>query len=106
MKREYTVETVGLLVQGGRGIAQVVSGRLPTAAARVRVRVRPCGICGGKSGTGAGFLRVFRFPLSILIPPNAPYSSSIILGWYNRPISGRRTKWTQSHLTPRNLLFY
>jgi hypothetical protein len=22
---------------------------------------------------------------------------------YNRPVSGRRTKWTQSHPTPRNL---
>jgi hypothetical protein len=31
-----------------------------------------------------------------------PRSSSIIRGWYNRPISGRRTKWTQSRPTPRN----
>jgi hypothetical protein len=23
-------------------------------------------------------------------------------GWYNRPVSGRRTKWTQSNSTPRN----
>jgi hypothetical protein len=30
-------------------------------------------------------------------------SPSIIRSWYNRPISGRRTKWTQSHPTPRNL---
>jgi hypothetical protein len=29
-----------------------------------------------KIGTGAGFLRVLRFPLPILIPPTAPYSSS------------------------------
>jgi hypothetical protein len=35
------------------------------------------------------FLRVLRFPLSILVPPTAPYSSSIIRGWYNRPVSGR-----------------
>jgi hypothetical protein len=60
-------------------------------------------ICGGQSGTGVGFLRVLRFPLPILIPPTAPHSlSSIIRGWYSRPISGRRTKWTQSHPTPRN----
>jgi hypothetical protein len=26
-------------------------------------------VCGGQSGTGAGFLRVLRFPLSIIIPP-------------------------------------
>jgi hypothetical protein len=36
-------------------------------------------------------------PLTILIPPNAPYPS-IIRDWYNKPISGRRTKWTV--LTP------
>jgi hypothetical protein len=45
-----------------------------------------------------GSLRALRFPLPILIPPNAPHSS-IIWGWYNRPNSGRRTKWTQSHTT-------
>jgi hypothetical protein len=63
---------------------------------------RVCGhefvwICGLQIDTGASFLRVLRFPLPIFIP----YSSTI-RGWYNRPISGRRTKWTQSHLTPRN----
>jgi hypothetical protein len=46
----------------------------------------------------AGFLQVLRFPLSILIPPIAPQSSSFVIwGWYNRPNSGRSTKWTQSH---------
>jgi hypothetical protein len=59
---------------------------LPTAAARVRTRVWSCGICGGQSGAGAGFLRVLRFPLPIFIQPIAPQSpSSIIWGLYNRP---------------------
>jgi hypothetical protein len=71
---------------GGRAIAQEVSRWLPTAAARARAWVWPCGICGGKSGAGAGFLRVLRFPLPIFIPPIAPQSpSSIIWGLYNRP---------------------
>jgi hypothetical protein len=63
----------------GRAIAQAVSRRLPTAAARVRSQLRSCEIYGGQSGTGAGFLRVLRFPLPILIPPTAPHSSSSII---------------------------
>jgi hypothetical protein len=54
-------------------------------------------------GTEAGFLRVLRFPLSIIIPPTAPHpSSTISQGWYNRPISSQLIKWTQSHPTRRN----
>jgi hypothetical protein len=60
----------------GRAVAQAVSHRLPTAAVRVRDQVMPCGICGGQSGTGAGFLRVLRLPLPSLIPTTAPHSSS------------------------------
>jgi hypothetical protein len=67
-------------------IAQAVSRWLPTAAARVRARVWSCGICGEQSSSGAGFLRVLRFPLPIFIPPVAPQSpSSIIWSLYNSP---------------------
>jgi hypothetical protein len=56
-----------------RTIGRVVSRWFPTATARVRSQVRSCG---GQSGTGAGFLRVLRFPLPIYFPPTAPHSSS------------------------------
>jgi hypothetical protein len=56
----------------GRVVAQAVSRWLPTVAARFRVRAA-CGVCGGQSGTEAGFLRVLQFPLPI-IPPFSPSS--------------------------------
>jgi hypothetical protein len=62
----------------GRAIAQAASCRLPTAAARVRAQAMSRGIFGRQSDSEAGFLRVLRFPLSILIPPTVPHSSSII----------------------------
>jgi hypothetical protein len=70
----------------GSVIAQAVGHQFPTAAAWIRAQVRSCGICGGQSGTGAGFLQVLRFPLPILIPPTSLHSSSITRGWYNRPV--------------------
>jgi hypothetical protein len=73
-------------------------------AAGIRGRVRLCEIYGERSGTGAPFLLVLRFPLP-MIPPTAPHSSSssssssFIWGWYSRPNSGLRTKWARSHST-------
>jgi hypothetical protein len=79
-------------------MAQAVSRWLPTAAALVRFQLKSRGICGGQSGSGAGFFRILRFPLPIIIPPTAPHLS-IFRGWYNRTVSGRRTRWTQSQPT-------
>jgi hypothetical protein len=52
----------------------------------MRTQVWLCGIYGGQSGTGEGFLRVLRFPLPILISPTAPHTSSLGRSWYNRPV--------------------
>jgi hypothetical protein len=76
----------------GRAIAQAVSPRLPTAAARIRAQAKSCGICGRQNNTGASFRRVLLFPLPIINPPTAPYAAHIIRGWYNRPHFDRRTK--------------
>jgi hypothetical protein len=43
------------IAQDGCAMAQAVSRRPSTAEARVRSWVSLCGICGGQSGTGAGF---------------------------------------------------
>jgi hypothetical protein len=39
----------------GCAMAQAVSRQPPTAKARVRFRVSPCGICDVQSGAGTGF---------------------------------------------------
>jgi hypothetical protein len=76
---------------------------LPSAAAQFRAQVRSCGICGGQSGAGAGFLLVLWLPLPILIPPTVPHSSSIVRDWCNSSNYGRRTKWIQVSSHPKKL---
>jgi hypothetical protein len=47
--REYESVTQNILFDNavGRSIAQAISRRVPTAAARVRAQVKSCEICGG-----------------------------------------------------------
>jgi hypothetical protein len=78
IKSERTGASATLTIRHGRTIAQTVSHRLPTAAARVQIRVWSCGIfVMDKSGAGAGFLRELRFPLPIYIPSASSQSSSL-----------------------------
>jgi hypothetical protein len=60
---------------------QTVSGQLASSTARVRSKIRSRGICGGQSGTGAGFLRVLRFSQPIFIPSAAPHT--LLIPSYN-----------------------
>jgi hypothetical protein len=62
-----------VMISKGRAIAQAVSRRLPTAAARVLVM---WDFMMDKSGAGTGFLGELRFPLPIYIPSASPQSSS------------------------------
>jgi hypothetical protein len=64
--------------QLGRAIAQAVSRRLPTAAARgSKPGLVMWDFAMDKSGAGAGFLRELRFPLPIYILSASPQSSSL-----------------------------
>jgi hypothetical protein len=48
------------------------NNKLPIAAAQFRSQIRSFGIHGRKCDSDARILRVFRFPLPILIPPPLP----------------------------------
>jgi hypothetical protein len=49
----------------GRAVAQAVSRRLPTAAARVLAQVRSCGFVVDKVALGQVFSEYFRFPCQL-----------------------------------------
>jgi hypothetical protein len=82
------------------------ASRLPTAAARFEPRSGHVGFVVDKVALG-GFS-----PTTSVSPANSHSTDCstliiiiiiIISVWYNRAVSGRRTKWTQSHPTPKNL---
>jgi hypothetical protein len=62
----------------GRAMTQAVSRRPPTAETRVRSWVSPCGICGGRSGTGTSFSP------STSVFPCQYYSTGAPLKWKSR----------------------
>jgi hypothetical protein len=57
---------------------QTVSRLLPTTMADVQFQNRFCGICGGQTTTGAGYLVELRFSLPILTLQNTPHTLIIL----------------------------
>jgi hypothetical protein len=87
------------------GIVQAACHQLPTMVAWVQYQIRSCRICGGKSGTRAGFHPVLRFPLPVPIPATAPHSVTILpLTLHSLITNNTNYKNTQHHI-PKDLLF-
>jgi hypothetical protein len=63
--------------------AQAVSRRFTATGVWVRSQKKSCGIRGGQSGTGMGFLSVFSLSLSILI----------LSSYYRCPTVSIRNAW-------------
>jgi hypothetical protein len=77
-------------------MVQMLSRRSLTAEARVRSRASPCGICGGQSDTGTGFLSAFLvLPLSVSFHRSSPYSC--VTRGMNIMLVGGRSSETSSH---------
>jgi hypothetical protein len=83
----------------GRAITQAVSPWRPTAAARVRARIRSCGICGGKVALVHVFSQYFGFACQLSFH-RLLHTLIIIRDWYSRQNSGRCNEWTQFDPTP------
>jgi hypothetical protein len=82
-----------------RAIAQAISHRLLTTVARVR----SCGFVVEKAALGQVFSEYFGSPANSHSANCSTITIIYYLCWYNRPNSGRRAKWTQSHPTRKNI---
>lgn len=81
----------------GRAIAKEVSHRSLTADAQVRTPIRPCKICGRKSGTGQVFLEVLQFsPAKISFHRGFPFSY-VTWEMINRPVCRRSSDTVSPH---------
>jgi hypothetical protein len=96
-RRPHIFSTISLYMGWDRAVAQAVSHWLPTAAARVRVRVGICGLWSTKRYWGS-----FSPNTSVSPADNSTNFSIIMIArdWQNRPISGRSAEWTQLDSTP------
>jgi hypothetical protein len=100
-----------IILSKAHAIAQVVSRRFPTAAARVRSQVRSGHVefVPDENKLGQVFSEYFGFPCQFSFHRLLHihhHLSSIIWGWYNRPNSGRRTKWTTTTTTTTTTIFW
>jgi hypothetical protein len=85
------------VVYFGRIIAHVVSRLILAAEDRFRSQGRPCGICGGQSGTRIGFSPCPSVLQCQYHPPLLHIHSSITWEMDNEPVIGRSSTETQSH---------
>jgi hypothetical protein len=84
----------------GLAIAQLVAG-FPPRRPGFDPKWSPVGFMVNVVAPGHVFPEHFGFSLPIPVPPKAPHLC-IIRSWYNRPVSGWRTKWTRCHPTSQD----
>jgi hypothetical protein len=80
-----------------RAMAGAVSRWPLTEVVRVRARVSPCGIFGGRNSDGTSFLRVLRLSLPISFHRVSPLSY-IIWEMKNRPVRGHSLETVSPYL--------